>query len=67
MMNKTVKINKDQFLASVVLFSKIAEEPFPELILNAAKQVGPKLKDDMKAEVTLTEYEEMRYVGNGNE
>lgn len=66
-MDKTVKINKDQFLASVALFSKIVEGPFSKLILNAIKEAGPKLKDDMKVKVTLTEYEKMKYVEDADE
>lgn len=66
-MNKTVEITKEQFLASVALLSTMANEPFPKLILNAIKITGPKLKDDMKTKVTMTEYEEMRYAGNDNE
>lgn len=70
-MDKSVIINKDQFVASVstiaYMIHKTDYAPFDDVLMDFIKGLSPHLEDDWKQKVILTDYENIKYVGDKNE
>lgn len=72
MMDKTVSISKEQYIAGLNLAAYMMGKteslvPLRDILMEFSKEIGPYLKEDWTAKVTMQDYENIEFSGDKNE